>query len=410
MVRRLAAILALALLIPAGAAATALPAGRTQQLRQIEAQERQIRGLSQLHSVRAEFPGDTAFNALISGQMRQDNPLSEVAISQREMDEVGFLHPGQSLRTILFSDMSSQVAGVYDYNKKILYVRGHDNQAFNLERYVLVHEYTHALQDQHWHLAKILPDEYKLHYRNSDEVTARHALVEGDATNTQNLYVTRNYSLSQFRAMITYERGLPTGPTLPWAIQKQFYFPYTTGLAFVQALYETGGMAEINSAFSRLPSSTYEIIFPKSYLAHWHPTPVTLHGVAGFKGWKQVDDDVFGALGYEMLLWQHSTENAARNALRTYRGDRYIFLERGRAGLLLMKSRWSSPTAARQASRNLAQSLEKRFGSRARWNAAHTAVSAPGLTSSIRTSGDTVTLAYGPTKILATRLVRAATT
>jgi hypothetical protein len=326
------------------------------------------------------------------------------------MDEVGFLRPGQSLRTILFSDMSSQVAGVYDYNKKVLYVRGQDNQAFNLERYVIVHEYTHALQDQHWNLAKILPDEYKLRYRNSDAVTARHALVEGDATNTQNLYVNQSYTPEQFRAMITYERGLPTGPGLPWAIQRQFYFPYTTGLAFVQALYQKGGMTAINRAFSRLPSSTYEIMYPQSYLAHWHPTPVRLHGVAGFSGWKRVDDDVFGALGYEMLLWQHGSENAARAALRSYRGDRYIFLERGNGSLLLMKSAWSSPAAARQASGKLAQSLSRRFGQKASWNRAHTVVSVPGLAVSVRATGNTVTLAYAPSNAQAVKLSTAKTT
>ncbi len=407
---RLVTLFALCLLVPAAAAATTLRAGRAGQLQQIEAQERLIRGLSQIHPVAARFPGNKAFNALISGQMRHDNPLSEITVSQRELDEVGFLRPGQNLRTILFSDMSSQVAGVYDYKKKILYVRGQDNQAFNLERYVIVHEYTHALQDQHWNLARILPDEYKLRYRNSDAVTARHALVEGDASNTQNLYIRRSYSLEQFRAMVAYERNIPTGPVLPWAIQKQFYFPYTTGLAFVQALYQAGGMREINAAFSRLPSSTYEIIFPRAYLSHWHPTAVTLHGVVGFKGWKQVDDDVLGALGYKMLLWQHGSESAATAALRPYRGDRYVFLEKGKTNLLLMKSVWSSASAARQARSALAQSLEKRFGQRATWNSAHTVISVPGLAVAVRASKDSVTLAYAPTRALAAKLGTASAT
>lgn len=408
--RILGTILVIAAVVPASVLAGAAPTGRMRQLQQIEVQERQIRALSQIHPVRAQFPDNRAFNALVSGQMRQDNPPGEIAISQRELDEVGFLRAGQSLRRILLSDMASQVAGVYDYTKKVLYVRGQDNQAFNLERYVIVHEYTHALQDQHWNLRKILPDEYKLRYRNSDSVTARHALVEGDAVNTQNLYINRSYTPAEFRAMIAYERSQPSGPPLPWAIRTQFYFPYTTGAAFVEALYKAGGMPAINAAFSRLPSSTYEIIFPNAYVSHWKPEQVVLHGVAGFKSWRQVDDDVFGALGYEMLLWQHSSEIGARNAIRSYKGDRYVFLEKGSANLLLMKSRWSSHSAAEAVGRVLTAGLAARFGRNSAWNGKQAILSVPGLAVLVGVSGNALSVAYAPAPATAVRLGTSTTT
>jgi hypothetical protein len=341
--------------------------------------------------------------------MRRDNPIREIEIGQQEMDEVGFLRPGQSLRKILFSDMSAQVAGVYDFKTKTLYVRGQDNQAFHLERYVIVHEYTHALQDQHWHLAKILPDEYKIRYRNSDALSARHALVEGDAVNTQGLYIERSYTPAEVRGMITYEQHLPTGVPLPRAIQKQFYFPYTTGVRFAQTLYQSGGMRAINAAFTRLPSSTYEIMFPDAYLRHWRAADVQLHGVRGFGRWKRVDDDVFGALGYKMLLWQHSSESAATSALRSYRGDRYVFLEKGSAGALLMESKWQSGTAARRAAQKLASSIEKRFGRTGAWRPDHPVVRGEGVSAYVRSRGANVTLAYAPTSSLALRLGKART-
>jgi hypothetical protein len=209
--------------------------------------------------------------------------------------------------------------------------------------------------------------------------------------------------------MITYEQHLPTGVPLPWAIQKQFYFPYTTGVRFAQTLYQSGGMRAINAAFTRLPSSTYEIMFPDAYLRHWRAADVHLHGVRGFGGWKRVDDDVFGALGYKMLLWQHSSESAATSALRSYRGDRYVFLEKGSAGALLMESKWQSGAAARRAAQKLASSIEKRFGRTGAWRPDHPVIRGEGVSAYVRSRGANVTLAYAPTSSLALRLGKART-
>jgi hypothetical protein len=409
-VRPIALIISLLTLVPAGASsARSTPFNRAHELQVLESEERQIRGLAQLRPVQARFLSNAAYNALVSHQMKRDNPLSEIAIGQRELDEVGFLRPGQSLRKIYFSDIGSKTAGVYDYKTRTLYVRKTNQRAFQLERYVIVHEYTHALQDQHWHLSRLLPDEYKLHYRDSDAAVAHRALLEGDAVNTEELYWDRYYTRAEFSAMLRYEKGLSTGAALPWAINADFYFPYTSGVTFVQALYRTGGMRRIDQAFSRLPSSTYEILFPREYLRGWRPAAVRLHGVRGFPGWKQVDDDVFGAFGYMKLLWQHGTETQAEAAVRAYRGDRYIFLEKGSKSLLLMKSVWAGPVTARAAARRLSAALTKRFGRKAEWNSSHEVLSARGLAVYDHATGDSVTLAYAPSARLAARLGAAAT-
>jgi hypothetical protein len=406
---RLATLLIAPALLLAGQAAHAGGVNRIGELRRLEAQERQIRGLSQLRPVQAQFLANAPFRALIRKQMKRDEPASETDLSQREMDVIGFLQPGQNLRAITINQLSSLPIGVYDDRTRTLYVRNQGNQAFKLERYAIVHEYTHALQDQHWNLRAVLPDETKIRYRNSDALTAHQALVEGDATNTQGIYLNRFYSQAEIRAMMSYESKLPQ-PKLPWAIQIQFYFPYTNGLQFVQTLYSRGGMAAVNRAFRRLPSSSYEILFPNAYLSRWHPEAVALHSVRGFAGWKQTDDDVFGAVGYDMLLAQHGGSAAARTVVQSYRGDRYIFLERGRKSLMLMVSRWTSRDSAKAAAAALARSLDLRFGSRASWNTTHTTVSVPGLSVSVSARGRSVAMAYAPSPGLSSKLGAASTT
>jgi hypothetical protein len=209
--------------------------------------------------------------------------------------------------------------------------------------------------------------------------------------------------------MVAYESRISSGPKLPWAIEKDFYFPYTTGVQFVQALFQKGGMPRINAAFSRLPASTYEVMFPSAYLSGWKPQPVGLHHVEGFRSWKRVDDDVFGAFEYDLLLAQHGSQAAADSVVRNYRGDRYLFLEKGASNLLVMVSRWSSRAGALQARSAIARSLKQRFGSSATWNPSHTVLSTESLAVSLRAQGVTVRLVYAPTATIAAKAATAAT-
>jgi hypothetical protein len=70
---------------------------------------------------------------------------------------------------------------------------------------VIAHEYTHALQDQYYHLNKLMPNLDKVAYRNSDALGAHHALTEGDAVNTELLYIERHYTAQEIKEFIKIE-------------------------------------------------------------------------------------------------------------------------------------------------------------------------------------------------------------
>jgi hypothetical protein len=168
-------------------------------------------------------------------------------------------------------------------------------------------------------------------------------------------------------------------------------------------------MAAVDDAYARLPSSTYEIMYPDAYLKRWKPVSVRLHGVQGFAGWTQTDDDVFGAFGYHLLLWQFLSKKTADGITAGYRGDRYIFLENGAQNAMLLKSVWTSASAARAARSALLSSLKARYHGRLTpGSAPSTFVDADGGVY-LRARGTVVTLAYAPTAALAQQLGTAPT-
>lgn len=399
---RMFALLALA--APSVALAARQGADVKTEVAQIERVTQQIRSLGARHPVKAVFPSANEFAKAWSRELRQDQTDTEIELNRRESVLLGLLSKGDNLRHLLLSSSADQVAGFYDYHRKVLYVRNDSNRVFGPERYVIAHEYTHALQDQHYDLLKLLPDQFPLTYRNSDAVGAHHALIEGDAVNTQTLFIHQTYSKADLKALIALESAPNHSAPLPTSLLRQFLFPYTTGVDFVTGIYRAKGMAGIDAAFQHPPSSTYVIMHPSAYAQGWKPVKVTLHGVTGFSDWQQLDDDVFGAFGYNLLLWQTLSHNTANKITDSYRGDRYLFLEKGKENAMLFKSVWTSHLTAKAAESTLLRALKARSPHSKVTSGSSPVFHAHGLAVYFHVNGHTVTMACAPTTALATQL------
>ncbi len=399
-----ALVIVFAALVVTGSSARALT---PTPLAQIEQATQQIRELAPLHPVKAAFLPNKKFDAVIQANLRKGETDSDIEIARRELVLLGLLGPTVNYHRLIFDNITSQVLGLYDYDAKELYVRSDTGNVFGIDRYAIAHEYTHALQDQHYGLRKLMPDEDAIAYRNSDAESAHHALIEGDAVNTQLLYISRVYTPSEIRALVTAPQ--PAVKPLPAAIQREFDFPYTAGVQFVQKLYKSGGMAAVDQAYQRLPRSTFEIMHPSYYQQHWKPATVTLHGVDGFTDWKQVDDDVNGAFGIELVLWQHVGQSEANSVTDAYRGDRYIFLEQGTQSAMLLKMVWTSPATAKVAAGAWVQNLKVQMRN-ARVSTTGSTTTVNGAQSVyVHVSKNVLKVAYAPTAVLARQLGTAPT-
>lgn len=375
----------------------------------IERATERFRGLQPTRPVLTRVLGDARFNAVLRAQIKRDTPNAEIALAQREERLLGLLGPRDNLRRLTYGAQVRDIIGVYDYITKKLYVRNRAGLAFGIDRYVLAHEYTHALQDQRFGLRRLIPNQDRLRYRNSDLVAAHQAFTEGDAVNTQYLYIARTYTRAQLRMLIA-QQNVQRPPAMPRSMERENLFPYTTGYEFVRTLYARGGLASINAAYDRPPSSTYEIMYPKAYLRGWKPAPVSLRSVAGLPAWRQRDNDVLGAQGYELLFWQFLSRRAADRAVVGYRGDRYVMLTSGGRSALLFKSRWTTAAAANVARSTWVGSLRARWPrARVRTRGAATLVSGPGTAVYLRSLGATLAVAYADTSATAGQIGSAPT-
>jgi hypothetical protein len=203
----------------------------------------------------------------------------------------------------------------YSYTRHRMYLRDGPFDAF--ARAVLVHELTHALQDQRFDLLSLA----QRASRNADQARALTALIEGDATRVELAYVTSRPAAErqQIRARYNYD-ARPTD----YAGNVR-YFPYTYGRDFVAQLAATGGDAAVDAAFGSPPVSTAQIIDPRLYARSVQPVGVRLPQAGG----AVLDSGTLGRFGLAMLsTGGRRVLNAG--ATSAWLGDAYVTYRSGR--------------------------------------------------------------------------------
>ena len=239
---------------------------------------------------------------------------------------------------------SEEVAGFYDSELSRLIVVSDLPQMGPLEKVTFAHEYTHALQEQHFDLES-LPLQVE---DNSDLSLATLALVEGDATLAMVQYLIENIGISEIWALAeaTESELLESAPPF---IQKSFLFPYEAGLEFVLALFTRGGWEAVDGAFGDPPRSTEHILHPERYYGRDEPQPVVIPplGASLDSTWTELDSDVLGEFGLKSYLGAFVDDATAARAAEGWGGDRYAFFKdaEGRK-LLVLSSTWDTTADA----------------------------------------------------------------
>jgi hypothetical protein len=263
---------------------------------------------------------------------------------------------------------------------------------------VLVHEIQHALQDQHFDLAKVeAPDATT----NADEALARHALVEGDGLVTMlevlldRKGISPPWSNPAIVADLSRALDVPVGDTLdhaPLAIREAKLFPYKAGFSFVAALRAQKPWSAVDAAFKRPPISTEQVLHPEKYVADEKPVTVEAPVLPDAK---LVFSTTWGELGFQLFLRAHGVDTAtAKLAAAGWAGDRVTTVERDGHVIGLARIAWDSEADAIEAfdaaeraihDSQLAARAEN-TGTRTRW------LALDGTVSSIERSGNEVTI------------------
>jgi len=188
-------------------------------------------------------------------------PKETLAMEQLLYQALGIVPDDYPYEKEIVQAYVQQIGGYYDPDRKEFVML--DSMPEKLQGPVAVHELTHALQDQKFGLSHFLdPKE-----RESDELMARAALVEGDATAIMQDFMTGRASRSSKGLS---EVSFPeSAAKIPETLERILLFPYLDGLTFVRHVQRFGGMSAINAAFSHPPTTSREVLHPEQYVNRW---------------------------------------------------------------------------------------------------------------------------------------------
>lgn len=185
-------------------------------------------------------------------------------------------------------EANASVQGYYSTTDKTFFL--FDDIKGNYQEGVLIHEMVHALQDQHFGLAKLKKDS-----EGTDAQLALEALIEGDAT----------YTMIE----VLKDRQPRAGEILNVALEKakdlERAFTYAQGSRYVKALKDKGGWKAVDSAYRFPPSSTATILHQQR-MPHVDLSPGKTVGELGV---------------IKLLLANPATQAQAFTAAQGWRGD-----------------------------------------------------------------------------------------
>src|SRR5580765_4208246 len=205
--------------------------------------------------------------------------------SELVQKKFGLLPRQFDLHGFLIKLLAEQVAGYYDEKTRTMNLL--DWNEPDMQRPVMAHELTHALQDQSYNLAKMSKhdEEIEKHgledldalVRNDEESTCRSAVLEGQAMIVLLDYVLAPSDQSvakmpqvvdMMQASMDKSRGSPIFDSAPLLLQEELAFPYRQGMKFIKELLVAGGTKlAYTGVLARMPQTTREVMEPREYLA-----------------------------------------------------------------------------------------------------------------------------------------------
>jgi hypothetical protein len=189
----------------------------------------------------------------------------------------------------------------------------------------LVHELTHALQDQHFDLERLYANEL-----DSSAAAAFRGLVEGDAVRIEDDYVREVLSAEDQAAYdeeyaTELEQSQASTGDVPAFVNASFGVPYLLGQPLAVLLTNRGGNDAVDDAFRNPPDTEEHLFDPASFLADEGSDDVELDLDDDLEVF---DDGPFGSPTWYLLLAERIDPKVAFEATLGWGGDAYAAYER----------------------------------------------------------------------------------
>lgn len=333
-----------------------ISADQASEMDAIQRQVISLRGLTPKQAVIRDLLTTDELKQKVETDFFKDYTAQDAADDSLLLQTLGLLPQGFDLLDFYEKLYAEQIAGFYDSKTKEMYVV--DRGTFGgTERMTYAHEYTHTLQDQNYDLQNGLKLNNKNCRKEPEYCSAVSALVEGDASFTEQKWLF-SYSSKNDKADLQDFAGSFSSPVFdssPRYMQKDFLFPYKQGLEFVYSLNDLGGYALVDQAYKNPPISTEQILHPEKYPSEKYDDVTLPYLTTLLPGnWSQVNENVLGEwYSYLVLAQAHDEkfslpDSTAHAAAAGWNGDRYALYRNERDGAIVfvLRSRWDQPEDA----------------------------------------------------------------
>jgi hypothetical protein len=300
-------------------------------------------GLPVHHEVKRTLTTRAAVEKYLTDKFNEDEDAKRMQRGEIVLKKFGLLDRDFDLKPFMLALLKEQIAGYYDSKTKTVYMLDWIDP--ETQKPVLVHELTHALQDQHTDLEKWgdqtpsdLPhnaSEDNDHLAKDEMDTARTAALEGQA-----MAVFLDYSLKPSGRSIIKNpelldqlqdqmQGGDDSPVLaraPLLLSESLLFPYKDGLNFEQDVWmDKGRKAAFAGVLDRPPASSWEVINPRLYEQSKQSPVLVLPDIHPLlnKRYRPYDIGQVGQLDLRILAQIFGGEAAARELTPAWDGGIY---------------------------------------------------------------------------------------
>jgi len=350
-----------------------IPEGQlAQQMDDLQNQVSTIRGLGILiDSPRFIIPQHKV-RKLVSEIFLERYTRDDISDKALVLIALGLIEPTYDLYTRIVTSIDEGLGGFYIPWTDELFIIG--EEFTTLENFIFVHEYDHALVDQHYHLEDI--GVYPECIFDNDRCLAISALIEGEATYLMYQWLEAYASESAIAEIETYkftpiDKVISNNKLPPPYTIREIQFKYGDGKNFITHLFEQGGWEMVNSVYSKLPSSTEQILHPEKYQSSEKPIQIDLRPLNNLLGddWRQLTTDTLGELTTEMILGSSANyliqidPLSAKNAAAGWGGDSYQVFYRSKSNhtILVVNWLWDSLEDQNEFTDAMATYLNKRY-------------------------------------------------
>jgi hypothetical protein len=240
---------------------------------------------------------------------------------------MGMLDDEIDLGELLVSLYGEQVVGFYDPETQEMVVPAAPDGFSPFQRITVVHELVHALTDQHFDYEDVSDD--RSENGTDDEVSALLAVVEGDATYQQFVYLENMDPADAVKAALeSLSFDTSALDSVPEWIALDLSFPYEQGLLFTTQIVNEGGLAGVDAVYQDPPTTTEQILEPRKYLRREDPEPLD-PVTATLSGWEIHEDSAFGEWGVRLILNDTLSPGLVTQAAAGWGNDSYRILVNG---------------------------------------------------------------------------------